>query len=496
MNRFLTPVFVGLFVIMSATSGPAQINGLIGDKESVDSTDNRVVISPAAEPDSALRYQFWPPQDQQQPADAMPHFSRAVLMATTTRLRDRDLFFNADRDARWLHSKWKPEYAEEIRDFLSHYDDALTELDRGTNCMQTDYSIVDSAVTIAEMYQMLLPEVQESRSLARLLQLRAKLEMRAGRWDEFTRTMQTMFRLSEMVGQAGDLLISRLVAIAIAGVAVETIQEASAQPGCPNFYWALAALPTGLLDVRSAIDQELQMLPNLTPGLATNPDTPIGAVAARAKLAAIIHVANELLLLSESPRADQAKSLSQLTGGLVVIAVAEQSRAYLRTQTGWGDQADELSDSECVLRAFAIEVDRATSNSLKWNWLPDSIRLENAGQSEDEMRRLRRLANSEINPAAIILNLVLPATTAACRAEYRGRQSIALQATIESIRDFAAEHERLPESLDELTLPAWPDPVTQHPFGYERMTLQTATLTRGGHHHGDEHTTSLLQLTE
>lgn len=496
MNRFLSPISVGLLMVTFPMTAQAEGRVSVNVSETNAVTDDPLMIIPAAEPVPALRYQFWPPLRVQKPTNAMPFFSRAVLMATTTRLQNSDLRITADRQDRWLDSNWKAEYADEIREFLSHYSDSLAELERATDCMHIDYPIVDSSLSLGEMYGLMLPEVQDSRDLAKLLRLRAKLEMHSGRWNEFTRTMQTMFRLSEMVGHVGDLLVSRLVAIAIVSVAVKTVQEASTQPGCPNFYWALASLPTGLLDVHSAIDQELQMLPNLTPGLATNPDTPVGAVAARAKLAEIIHVTNELQLLSESPSADQAESRAKLTGGLVVIAVAEQSREYLRAQTGWGDHADELSDSECVLRAFAIEVDRTTSNILKWNWLPDSIRLQNAGRSEDEMHRLMTLARSKINPAAMILNLVLPATAAACRAEYRGKQSIALQATVESIRDFAAEHKRLPESLDELALPAWPDPMTQKPFGYARTTPQTATLTRGEHHHGDEHTTSLLQLTE
>ncbi len=494
MNRLSRPAIITLMLTMGIVTGQMQVSANASEPD--DPSGTRLVISPAAEPDPALRYQFWPPLNQQKPINAMPFFSRAILMATELRLRQSEYELNAGRDDRWLGSQWKPEYAEEVSEFLSPYRDSLAELERATDCMRIDYAIVDSSLSIDEMYQLMLPEVQESRSLARLLRLRAKLEMHSGRWDEFTRTMQTMFRLSEMVGHAGDLLISRLVALMIARITVETIDEATLVPGCPNFYWALAAVPSGLMDVRSAINQELQVLPNLTQGLAANPDTPIGAVAARAKLGEIIHAANELQLLSENPLADQAKSLSQLTGGLVVIAVADQSRAYLRNETRWRDQADELSDSECVLRAFAIEVDRATSNILKWNWLPDSIRLQNAPKGDVELRRLRKLAKDEINPAAILLDLVLPATNQVNRAEYHGKQSIAFQATIHAIREFAAEHQRLPESLDELTLPAWPDPMTQQPFGYEQSTPQTSTLTRGEHHLGDKNTTFLLELTE
>ncbi len=496
MNRILITIVVALLVVAGARTGRAEITGLIGDKKSVDSADNKVVISPSAEPVPALRYQFWPPQDQQQPANAMPYFSRAVLMATTTRLRDRDLFFNADRDDRWLHSKWKPEYADEIREFLSHYDNALAELDRGTNCMRVDYSIVNSSLSIDETYQVMLPEMQEARTLARLLRLRARLEMHSGRWDDFTRTMQTLFRLSEMTGRAGDFLVSRLVGLAIAGMGIETIEEACSLADCPNFYWALAALPDELLEVRGALDHEMQALGNLAPGLAKNPDTPIGAIAARTHLREIIRSVSALSSATGQSSDHDDRSMLLLKGGLVMIANAEQSREYLGTQTRWGDQANELSNSECVLRAFAIEIDRAVSNFLKWTWLPDSIRLQNAERSTEEMRRFIRSADNDFNPAVTVMELFTPAISQVCRSEYRWKQAITQQATIQAIRDFAAKHERLPKSLDELTLPAWPDAISGRPFGYELSSDGTATLTRAPRWSSDEETTSILELTE
>ena len=491
MNQVLTPIVAGLLVIAGVTAGRAQVT--VSQRETDDSFVHTLVISPAAEPQSALRYQFWPPLHVQKQTNAMPFFSRAVLMSTTTRLRNRDVELTPERYDRWFESDWKPEHGEEIDEFLSHYSDSLAELERATDCMLIDYPIVDASQSLEEIYALLLPEVQESRTLARLLRLRAKLEMHSGRWEDFTRTMQTMFRLSEMSGRAGNLLISRLVGMMIAGITLEAIEEASSIENCPNFYWALAALPEGLLDTRGAIDQEVQVIPNLAPGLAKNPDAPIGEVAARAKLREIIRSYSELRSMSFRKSDSETPSMSLLKAGLIVIATAEQSREYLRRETRWGDRVDELSDSECVLRAFAIEVDRNASNILKWTWLPESIRLQNSSRSEDEMRRI---SEKEFNPAAIVMNLILPATDAACRAEYRFKQSIARNATIQAIRDFAAQHDRLPESFDELTLPAWPDTFSNEPFGYELLTPRTVNLTRAERHHGDNATNLLLELTE
>ncbi|WP_186774695.1 hypothetical protein [Allorhodopirellula solitaria] len=488
-----------LLVTTSGASVWAQSKGTAaanGDKTSDMSEVISLRLSPADEPADALRYQFWPPLDQQQPTNAMPFFSRAVLMATTTRIGNSEHQLTHDRHRRWFESPWQPEYEGELREFLKPYRNSLAELDRATDRMQIDYPIVDSTMALDKMYETLLPEVQETRSLARLLRLRAKLEMHAERWDDFTRTVQTLFRLSEMAGHAGEYLVSRLVGLAIANMTLQTIEEASSLKGCPNFYWALASVPSEFLSVRDALDQEILSVNKLARGLQTNPDTPIGAVAARAQLREIIQTVGKLKVLADGRSDDESPSLVQLQAGLVVVSLADESRHFLQTETRWRDCAQQLSDSECVLRAFAIEIDRTTANVLKWAWLPDSIRLQYAHSSSDSLRRLGKSTSGEINPASCVISLVLPATSAACHTEYRWKQALATQATLQAIRDYAAEHQRLPESLNKLDLPAWPDAITGHPFLYHQSAPHTATLTRRERYSGDDIATFSLELTE
>ncbi len=481
----------GWILLALATSSAAQTI----DESERESINHRTIIS-TAEPDPALRYQFWPPLQKRQSANAMPLYSRAVLMSTMTHSRGSELRLESDRDHRWLGSPWKDEYADEISEFLQYHENSLAELERATDRMQIDYVITESSLSVAKLYQTMLPEVQESRALARYLRLRAKLEMHSGRWDEFTRTMQTMFRLAEMVGHAGDLLVCRLVGIAIAETAIATIEEASSLDGCPNFYWAFASLPNEMLDIRRAIDQEMLVLLNLVPGLEKCPDTPIGPEASREKLSEIIDTFSQLMKLSGDPVAGKTEEIMPLVGGVAVIALAGSSRDYLRETTCWGEQANSLSDSECVLRAIAIQLHRATSDILKWTWLPDAIRQEASKKSDQELQRLNELAKAERHPALMFMNLVFPATASAYRAEFRVQQSIAFEATIQGIRDFATKNKRLPKSLAEMDLPAWPDPMSQQPFGYESLQPSQATLTRAQRYPGDTATTFQLQLAE
>ncbi len=54
------------------------------------------------------------------------------------------------------------------------------------------------------------------------------------------------------------MLIGDLVAVAIAGVTNQSIQD-WIQSGGPNLYWALASLPTPLVDMREALQQEMNL---------------------------------------------------------------------------------------------------------------------------------------------------------------------------------------------------------------------------------------------
>ena len=46
---------------------------------------------------------------------------------------------------------------------------------------------------------------------------------------------------------------------------LEMVTRASCTPGCPNLYWALATVPQPLLEMRSAIQMELDGMDRILP---------------------------------------------------------------------------------------------------------------------------------------------------------------------------------------------------------------------------------------
>ena len=55
---------------------------------------------------------------------------------------------------------------------------------------------------------------------------------------------------------------------------LDRVEELISQPGAPNLYWALTALPRPLVSMREALETEQRMGENMVPELA-RPTSPI-----------------------------------------------------------------------------------------------------------------------------------------------------------------------------------------------------------------------------
>src|SRR4051794_8726753 len=118
---------------------------------------------------------------------------------------------------------------------------ALKQADQAARLDTPDWQIL--LKLRADGVELLLPEVQQIRSLARALQVRYRAEIAQGRFDEALRTAQTMFAISRHLGEH-PTIIGGLVGMAISSLAIGGLEEMVEQPGCPNLYWALTSLPS------------------------------------------------------------------------------------------------------------------------------------------------------------------------------------------------------------------------------------------------------------
>ena len=112
----------------------------------------------------------------------------------------------------------------------------------------------------------LLPEIQESRRLARLLVVQARLQMAKGEYDKAVHTLQTGYALGRHVAE-GPTIVNALVGMAICGIMSDQLELLIQQPGSPNLYWALTTLPQPIVSLRKAAEAEMNMLLVVVPDL-------------------------------------------------------------------------------------------------------------------------------------------------------------------------------------------------------------------------------------
>ena len=120
----------------------------------------------------------------------------------------------------------------------------LSQADRAARLDNPDWQVL--LKLRAEGIELLLPEVQQIRVLARALQVRFRAEIAQCRFDDAIRTAKTMFAIARHLGEH-PTLIGDLVGMAIASITINHLDEMLEQPGCPNLYWALTTLPSPLI---------------------------------------------------------------------------------------------------------------------------------------------------------------------------------------------------------------------------------------------------------
>ena len=129
----------------------------------------------------------------------------------------------------------------------------LTKLATAAHCESCDWQL---PVHEEDYYQILLPEVQQTRQFARILATTARIHIARGEFDDALRTLQSGFALVRNVAE-GETIINGLVSIAINGMLYEQLTTFVQQPNAPNLYWALTMLPRPIVSLRKGVEAEI-----------------------------------------------------------------------------------------------------------------------------------------------------------------------------------------------------------------------------------------------
>jgi hypothetical protein len=413
----------------------------------------RLNIMPMPAPKPALQYRLLPELKEMNPGNPIQHYMKG-MMEQKKFFFDEDAFQRRETLLSMPLQELPAEASKETGQLV------LSQVDWAARLDNPDWQVL--LKLRADGIELLLPEVQQIRSLARALQVRFRSEVAQFRFDDAIRTAKTLFAISRHLGEH-PTLIGNLVGMAIASIAISPLEEMLNQPGCPNLYWALTTLPSPLISLDKGMDGERVMMAWVFRGL--DDKSPISK--------------------------DQLKKF--VADGEKLLEAGDQKagvRAWLDART---------KDEAVVSAACRRLVENGFPEERLRRFPADQVLLldekrELEVRFDDDMKTISlpfwqvEALNSQIKskkPPALFADLLVPITLNARKAQARVDQRIALLRHVEALRLHAAEHNGSPPAkLSDVSVPLPVDPFTGKPFHYE-VTGNTAHL-RGSPPRGQE----------
>lgn len=418
-------------------------------------------VYPRAEPRPALSIPLLPPFAERVRGNAAIHYGK-VAAGGGTIFGDGGLILKIDE---WLELP-----QDELRKTEVNLPTERIEmrLRRAALCASCDWEL---PVREQTYYLILLNELQELRNFARILALRARLQILEGDLQAAITTLQTGFALARHAA-AGETIINGLVGASIVRMMSVPLFELVQHPDAPSMYWAVSMLPRPLIDLREGVEGELfamQTLPVV--------DRMGGIQTEEQWEAALRDFWKEVYSIFEgiepseegSPESQLAVSLAQLDFAKRVLLASGMEPATV----------DKMSNAEIVFKGTLQTFEEVRDNVLKW-WFAYPAGSEMVGQKMTAASQLSEEQKRLLGPLVDLtthMNIGLGTTSA------NTQRTIAVLQIVEAIRIYAAENEsRLPTALADITsVPIPADPYSGQPFAYkvdgEVATLSMSPLT-------------------
>jgi hypothetical protein len=409
-------------------------------------------VQPMPAPKPALRYLLLPELKEMNLGNPIQNYLKCYM-------EQQNFFFDKESFKRREEYQSMPLRELPAKDLQDYGRTALRQADWAARLDKPDWQILPKLKT--EGIGLLLPDVQQMRTLAGALKVRFRAEVALGHFDDAVHTAKTMFALSRHMGEH-PTLIGDLVGIAIATITIGPLEEMLEQPGCPNLYWALTNLPNPLISVEKGMEGERVLMRGEFNDL--DDSAPMSEEQIKKLLVHIDRVRE--LAKGEQKKPDQK---DQSTRAWLDARNKDEKLVgdARRRLVEYGLPEERLArfpvDQVLLLdqwREFEISRDEA----MKLMNLPTWQILETLGQMDKADR-----ARGAASPGEELFTGLVPALYKVRLAQGRLEQRISLLRAAEALRLYAAAHDgQLPEKLSDVPVPLPPDPVTGKPFRYER----------------------------
>jgi len=420
-----------------------------------------LMLHPAAEPVPALKYPLLPDIAVQTPGNAVTLYYRALLPDALTHRLEPDI---ADKMEKWRKTPLADLPVADMA-WLRTYR-PLQDCEAAARREHCDWDM--TARLRKDGMSAPIGDVSSMRELARLLALRARLEMASGQHDKAVNTLQTLMAQSRHVAE-GPTLIHALVALAGSGQGLEQLEDFVQTGRAPNLYWSLADLPRPFIDVRKAMQGERLMLVSAISTAAELPD--LNELETRPLSARQVGRLEEWLKAWMNLEGPGAENKLKFAAELVRLLPAAR-RALIAAGHGVED-VNKLPPVQVIVAHGLREHVRLHGDAVKLTSLPYWEARPRLAELEKRLKA-DKLPTSNPQSGLSLVTAIQKVSAAQARVDRR----IAALRCVEALRLHAAAHKgKLPERLaDVKEVPVPIDPVTGKDFVY-KLDGNRATLT-------------------
>jgi hypothetical protein len=409
-------------------------------------------VQAMAAPVPVLKYQLLPEVAEMNPGNAVPAYLKCFA-------EQHNFFFSKEASEERERLRTCPLTDIKPGSLKGYGGSALRQADFAARLEYADWNLLPQLRQ--QGYMLLLPEVQQMRTLANALVVKGRGQLADRDFDGAIGTLKTLFALARHMGEH-PTLITGLVGVAIAQVGCNLLEELVQQPGAPNLYWALAGLPTELVDMRRAASAD-RMIAEwgfgtlLDKGHVWTADELPGAMQKLKEFAAMLEIRAE-----DKGAAD--KWMQDRIGDAEWLAATRKGL----TEAGYpADVVAKYPPQQVIIHHLLRKAKVQGDEILKWVPMPywqaaAGFAKLDAAPPEFEDKLARQLMSS------------VPKVRGA---HARLEQRLAMLRIAEAVRlDATRNGGKLPASLTELTDPVPIDPATGKPFEY-KLDGMTALLS-------------------
>jgi hypothetical protein len=417
-----------------------------------------------------LQFPLLVPVAEQHPGNAVPFYKEAN--AKNRELLKEDGFLEVDgKLTAWLEQPLSELPRKDMADFLHRYDEVFARTEAGAHREFADWEHLEALQKMG-VGAVLGEDIQRVRSLIRLLAVRIRFYLAEGKIDKALKDLQTGNTMARHAGES-PTLIGSLVRAALCNIMLERLEELLTQPNVPNLYWSLGDMPSGVNDLRRAMQAERLSAYGSFPGLldaATNLDAgPLSAEQVQGCVKA-------LSVIQDSPMQSMLVVLYEARFGLVIAKKHEEAKRALIAAGRPKDKVEAMPHVQVALLHSFLQYDPTLDDVLvtmqqpPWEALPRLRVLLSKN-------KLKEIEQRDVAPAVPLVSALLPSTEKVYRTQLRLDRRVAAVRCIEALRSYASAHDgKFPASLKDVKDVAIPiDPGTGKDFQYS-VKESTATL--------------------